>query len=43
MKHNFANYSKCKKWKYLNWKANIARLDFQKKTKTKMQVSTIDY
>lgn len=31
MKHNFANYSKYKTWKYLNWKANIARLDFQKK------------
>ena len=33
MKHNIANYSKCKKWKYLNWKANIVRLDFKKKTK----------
>ena len=41
MKHSIANYSKCKEWKYLNCKANIVRLDFQKKTK--MQVSTIDY
>lgn len=33
MKHNIPNYSKCKKWKYLNWKANIVRLDFKKKDK----------
>lgn len=37
MKHNIANYSTCKKWKYLYCKTNIVRLDFQKKQKCKSQ------